>query len=57
MRIAILLSALAFVGLLTFLTVDVALRAGITPLVGVSILVLALFVFGIVSALLQPPEE
>jgi len=56
-RTAILLSALGFVGLLAFLTVDVALREGITPLVGVSVLVLAMFVFGIVSALLHPPEE
>jgi len=56
-RTAVLVSALAFIGLLTFLTVDVALRDGVTPLVGVSLLVLAMFVFGIVSALLHPPEE
>jgi len=56
-RTVILLSALAFIGLMTFLTVDVAVRSGVTPLVGVSVLVLAMFIFGIVSALLQPPEE
>ncbi|MDQ3768085.1 MAG: hypothetical protein M3370_01190 [Actinomycetota bacterium] len=52
-----LLAALAFIGLLAFLTIDVALRSGFSVLTAVSILVLAMFSLGIVGALTNPPDE
>ena len=57
MRTAILASALAFIALLGALTVNVLVREGPDVLVGASLLVLALFGFGIVGALRHPPEE
>ena len=50
-------AALAFIGLLAFLTIEVALRSGFSVLTAVSILVLALFSFGIVGALTNPPDQ
>ncbi len=57
MRSVLLWVALAFIGGLLFLTIDVARQSGVTPIVVLSCLVLALFGFGIVGALLHPPEE
>jgi len=57
MRSVALFSALAFIALLTFLTVSVLVREGFDILVGFSLVILALFLFGIVGALLNPPEE
>lgn len=56
MRQAVLLAALAMIGLLTFLTLDVALKEGVDVLVVLSVLVLAMFGFGIVGALRHPPD-
>ncbi len=52
----ILISALAFILLLGALTVITAVQHGIDILVAVSALVLAMFGFGIVGALLNPPK-
>lgn len=52
-----LLAALAFIGLLAFLTIDVALRSGFSVLTAVSILVLTMFSLGIVGALTHPPDD
>lgn len=52
-----LLAALAFIGLLAFLTIDVALRSGFSVLTAVAILVLTMFGLGIVGALTNPPDE
>ena len=52
-----LLAALAFIGLLAFLTIDVVLRSGFSVLTAVSILVLAMFSLGIVGALTNPPDD
>ena len=56
MRNAVLASALGMIGLLTFLTVADAAEHGINVLTVVSAIVLAMFAFGIVGALRNPPE-
>ena len=56
MRSLILGAALAFIGLLAVLTVAVAVRNGPDILTVASILVLAMFAFGIVGALRHPPH-
>ena len=57
MRTAILASCLGFIALLAALTLNVLVREGPDVLVAASLLVLALFGFGIVGALRHPPEE
>jgi hypothetical protein len=57
MRTAILVSALAMIALLAGLTLNVALRTGPDVLTVASVLILAMFGFGIVGALRHPPEE
>jgi len=57
MRDAVLLVALAFIALLTFLTISVLAREGFDILVGLSLPILGLLAFGIVGALLHPPEK
>ena len=57
MRNVVLAATLAFIALLTYLTVSVWAREGFDILVGTSLVVLALFLFGIVGALLNPPDE
>ena len=57
MRDAVLLVALAFIALLTFLTISVLAREGFDILVGLSLSILGLLAFGIVGALLHPPEK
>jgi len=56
-RDAALVGTLALIGLLSFLTISVAVRDGVTPVVVVSILILVLFGVGVVGALTTPPEE
>ncbi len=56
-RVAILGAALLFIGLLTTLTIVAVVNGGVNVLTFVSLLVLAMFAFGIVGALLQPPPE
>jgi hypothetical protein len=58
-RTLILWVALVFIALFAGLTVDALIRRGTAVLVpGVlSLLVLALFTFGIVGALRHPPDE
>jgi hypothetical protein len=51
-----LFSALAFIVLLAFLTASVIARDGLDVLSAISLLVLAMLGFGIVGALLNPPE-
>jgi hypothetical protein len=57
MRNVALLAALAMIALFGFLTLSVVAREGIDPLVILSLVVLALFGFGIVGALRHPPDE
>jgi len=57
MRDAVLLVALAFIALLTFLTISVLAREGFDILVGLSLAILGLLAVGIVGALLHPPEK
>jgi hypothetical protein len=57
MRGVILLVALLFVGALLGLTVHAAIQGGVDVLTVLSGLVLALFLFGIVGALLHPPHR
>lgn len=57
MRSLILGLALLFVAALMFLTVHAAIQGGPDILTVLSALVLALFGFGIVGALLHPPDQ
>jgi hypothetical protein len=57
MRAGVLIAALAFIGLLAFLTFFAIAQRGFDVLVVLSLIVLAMFAFGIVGALRQPPEE
>lgn len=56
-RNLILAAALAFIGVLAALTITVAVRNGPDVLTVVSLLVLAMFGFGIVGALRHPPPQ
>ncbi len=57
MRTAVLGTALAFTALLGFLTLFVLFDSGPDVLVIASLLVLALFFFGIFGALSHPPDD
>ena len=57
MRTTILAAALIFIALLGAMTINVLARQGPDILVAASLLVLALFGFGIVGALRHPPDE
>jgi hypothetical protein len=52
-----LVAVLVFILGLAALTIEVALREGIEPLTLLSMLVIALFAFGIVGALRHPPDD
>jgi hypothetical protein len=56
-RAGILGAALLFIGILASLTVYVAVTTGVSVLTLVALLVLGMFAFGIVGALLQPPPD
>ena len=57
MREILLVVTLAMIGLLTFLTLSVLVRDGPDVLTVLSVIVLAMFGFGIVGALLNPPDR
>jgi hypothetical protein len=57
MREIALVAALAMIGLFTFLTLSVAVRDGVDILTVISVIVLAMFAFGIVGALRNPPDR
>jgi hypothetical protein len=57
MRTLILVVAVAFVAILLALTIHALIQGGPDILTVLSLLVLALFGFGIVGALLHPPGE
>jgi hypothetical protein len=57
MRRAILVLALAFVAALLGLTIHAAVEGGVDILTVLSAIVLALLGFGIVGALLHPPDR
>ena len=56
-RTLVLLGSLAMICLLAFLTVSVAIDDGVTPLVVVSGIILALLGFGVLGALTSPPPD
>ena len=56
MRQPLLVIVLVAIGGLTYLTIDDARQHGASVLTVLSVLVLALFAFGIVGALREPPE-
>jgi uncharacterized membrane protein YdbT with pleckstrin-like domain len=56
MRQPVLVAALAMIGLFTYLTIDDAANHGVSVLTVLSVIVLAMFAFGIVGALREPPE-
>ena len=55
-NIALVLS-LAFIGMLAYLTIHVAITDGVTILVVVSIVLLAVLGFGVLGALTQPSDD
>ena len=57
MRIVLLVATAAMIGVLGVLTIITLVRNGPDPLTLVSLLVLALFGFGILGALRHPPPE
>ncbi len=57
MRLVVLTIALVFIGLMAALTVSDFVHNGVTGLGVVSVFVLILFSFGIVGALLHPPDQ
>ena len=56
-RTLVLVASLALIGLLTFLTLSVMFREGVTFLVVVSLGVLAVLGFGVIGALGSPPPD
>ncbi len=56
-RTAALVATLALIALLGGLTLNILITEGFDILVATSILILAMFSFGVVGALLNPPEE
>jgi hypothetical protein len=56
-RTVALVGTLALIGLLAFLTISVTIRDGFSVLVFVSLVILAMFSFGVVGALINPPDE
>lgn len=56
-RTAALVGTLALIALLGYLTVSVLVRDGFTILVAISLLILALFGFGVLGALFNRPNE
>lgn len=56
-RTLALLGSLAIICLLAFLTISVAVEDGVTPLVVVSVIILALLGIGVLGALTSPPPD
>ena len=56
-RTGVLAASAAMIALLAFLTVRVAIEDGLTPLVVVSLVILALLGVGVLGALSTPPDE
>ena len=56
-RTLALVFSLAFIGLLAYLTIHVAITDGVTILVVVSIVLLAVLGFGVLGALTAPSDE
>jgi hypothetical protein len=56
-RTIVLGVALLFIAVLTFLTLFVLLWTGPDVLVVVSLVILALFAFGVIGALATPPDD
>jgi hypothetical protein len=56
-RAVLLWVAVLFIGALLYATVSVVRTAGVTPIVVLAVVVLALLLVGIVGALLHPPGQ
>ena len=56
-RTAALLTSLALIGLLAFLTISVMIDDGFTPLVAISLLILGMLGLGVVGTLTTPPKQ
>lgn len=56
-RTAVLVACAALIAVLGFLTLTVLIRNGIDILVVTSLVILALFGFGVLGALTNPPDE
>ena len=56
-RTFVLIAALALIGLLAFLTLSVVIRDGVSVLVVISIVILAVLGFGVIGALTEKSDE
>jgi hypothetical protein len=56
-RLIVLCVALVFIVFFAFLTISAVASQGFTVASGISVLILALFGFGIVGALRNPPRQ
>ena len=56
-RTAALIASLGLIGLLAALTVKVMIDDGFTPLIALSLMIVALLGFGVIGALTTPPPE
>jgi hypothetical protein len=56
-RSLVLAAVLGFIGVLSALTIGAMVQDGPDVLTVVSIVILAMFAFGVVGALNQPPDE
>jgi len=56
-RTAALLGSLGLIGLLAVLTVKVTVNDGFSPLIALSLLIVALLGIGVIGALTTPPPE
>lgn len=56
-RTAALAGSLGLIGFLAYLTIRVVINGGFTPIVALSLLILALLSVGVIGALTTPPEE
>jgi hypothetical protein len=56
-RVFVLLGSLAFICFLAYLTIAVAVDDGVTPLVIVSLIILALLGLGVLGALTSRPPD
>jgi hypothetical protein len=56
-RTAALVASVGLITLLAYLTIRVVIDDGVTPMVVLSLLILALLSIGVIGALTTPPEE
>lgn len=56
-RTVVLVLVLLFTGMFALLTLDVMRQTGFDVLVGISLVIIGMIAFGVIGALLNPPED